>query len=545
VRPTKTSIEQEWQRRSLERFVEAAWPLVVPAPFVPGIHVTLICRALEQLAAGKITRLLITIPPRHGKTTLGSVLFPAWLWLQQPQTRFLTASYALDLATRDSLAMRRLVESPWYQRLAQGRVRLTDDQAAKTRYETTCGGARLAVSVGGSVTGEGGDVITLDDPMRIDQVTSQQTRESVIDWFSSSLSTRVNDPATARFLVIAHRLHERDLPGYLLSLGDWPHVCLPAEYDPHHPHLYPDDPRRTPGEPLWPAQWPSERLAQEKARLGTARTASMLQQLPAPTTGAIFTRANWRYYPPDAPPNEFDVVVQSWDLTFTDAATSDYVVGQVWGSRGADRYLLYQVRDRVSATATMDAIRATAAWVAHRYPRHATHRIFIEQAANGAAIIDMLRREIPGIQAIHPHGDKVNRASSAVVALDSGNVYLPGAANHNATSYDAARTPGWIQDLVEEATRFPYATHDDQVDAMTQALINMPTYRDQLHVSGPASLGSADRLRYGVAGMARRRSGVTPASGQTQTFADRLIAAGYQPRRSYPSLEQPVDADRS
>jgi predicted phage terminase large subunit-like protein len=494
VQPSTKSISREWQRRSLERFVEAAWPLVASTPFVTGMHIQLICQALERLARGEITRLLITIPPRYGKTILGSVMFPAWLWMHQPGTRVLSASYALDLATRDSLAMRRLIESPWYQQLSQGRVRLVDDQAAKTRFETTAGGMRLAVSVGGAVTGEGGDLIILDDPLKIDQAHSQPAREGLIDWYASTLATRLNDPKTARMLVIAQRLHEHDLPGYLLETGEWAHVCLPVEYDPDHPHRYSADPRTTPGELLWPEKWPREEVEKLKPTLGSAATAGMLQQRPAPAMGEIFPRAAWRYYPEDAPPREFDAITQSWDLAFTDGPNADYVVGQVWGSKGANRYLLRQVRARLSAPATLDAIRGLTTWVAATYPAHATHRILVEKAANGAAIIDMLHDQIPGIIPVIPQGDKTNRAHRAVVMIESGNVYLPGAPNHTQQSYDPAHTPQWVQDLIEETARFPHTTHDDQVDALTQALIhanNTPQYGS---ISSPVGLPDLPHL---------------------------------------------------
>lgn len=488
MHPSQKTIQQEWQRRRLERFVQAAWPLVVPAPFVMGMHITLLCDVLERLARGEVRRVIINIPPRFGKTLLGSVLFPAWLWLCDPTTRFLTASYSLDLATRDSLAMRRLVETHWYQDLAQGGVRLVDDQATKTRFENTRGGARLAASVGGSVTGEGGDVIILDDPQKIELAHSAAAREAAIDWYGSTLATRRNEPATARMLVIAQRLHEHDLPGHLLTLGDWTHVCLPAEYDPHHPHLYPDDPRREAGELLWPEQWPRAELDALKRDLGSARTASMLQQLPAPATGEIFKRSAWRYYQPNEPLPRFDAILQSWDLAFTDTASSDYVVGQAWGTLGADRYLLHQTRDRLSATATLTAIRDMTQWIGQRFPDHSYHQILIEQAANGAGLADILRHEIPGIRLVIPQGDKINRAHSAYVQIESGNVYLPGAPNHDHTGCDQTQTPHWVQHLIEETAVFPRGTNDDQVDALTQALNHAPNHHHLLHISSPADL---------------------------------------------------------
>jgi hypothetical protein len=231
---------------------------------------------------------MINIPPRFGKTLLCSVLFPAWVWLSRPETRFLSAAYSLDLATRDSLNMRRLVETAWYQAHWQGRAQLVSDQAAKARFDTSRGGSRVAVSVGGSATGEGGDILIVDDPLKIEHAYSAAQREASIDWFNGTIATRLNDPERGAIIVIGQRLHEDDLFGHLLAAGGWTHLCLPVEYHPDHPFLYADDPRRETGELLWAERWDGAAVDQLKRQLGGALTASMLQQLPAPAAGMIF-----------------------------------------------------------------------------------------------------------------------------------------------------------------------------------------------------------------------------------------------------------------
>jgi predicted phage terminase large subunit-like protein len=469
--------------------------LVAPNAFTPGVHIDLICDLLEMVASGRERRVLINIPPRYGKTLLCSVLFLAWLWLTRPEMRFLTASYSHDLATRDSLTMRRLVSSEWYQERWLGRARLVDDQAAKARYDTSRGGSRVAVSVGGSATGEGGDVIVLDDPLKIEHAHSAAQRESVIEWFNTTLMTRLNDPATSAVIVIGQRLHENDLFGHLLAVGGWTHICLPAEYDLDHPFRYPLDPRCERGELLWPERWQATDIDQEKRRLGSARAASMLQQLPAPLTGMIIQRHWWVYYGPTLPLPRFDVILQSWDLAFTDTASADYVVGQVWGITGADRYLLRQVRQRLSFTDTLTAIRTQTDWVNATFPQAYGHQILVEQAANGSAVIDYLRREskIQSIIAVIPEGDKINRAHAVCPQIEAGNVYLPGAPNHDHTGCDPSRTESWVQDLIEEAATFPNGTNDDQVDALSQALRRAPNPANQIHVSSPANLPSFPR----------------------------------------------------
>jgi predicted phage terminase large subunit-like protein len=486
VLPSQAELAAERARRDFRSFVGAAWPQLEPsARLVEGVHLDLVCRYLEAVAHGRIRRLLINIPPRYGKTLVASVAFPAWVWLTTPETRFLTASYGVELATRDSLHMRRLVESAWYQAQWPSRVRLVDDQATKSRFETRQGGARVAVSVGGSATGEGGDVIIIDDPLKIDHAHSRAQREAVIDWFDHTLSTRLNNPQAGAIVIIGQRLHEQDLFGHLLSQGGWTHLCLPVEYDPDHPHRCGDDPRSQPGEPLWPQQWPAEALADLKRRLGSYATASMLQQRPAPSQGGIFQRAWWQWYHPHSVPPRFDRLLQSWDLAFTDTPGADYVVGQVWGLTGPDRYLLHQTRERLDFTATLRAIRSQVDWANQHYPAHRNHHILIERAANAAAVISVLRRELHAIQAVAVQGDKVNRAHAVSPQIEAGNVYLPGAANPDHTSYDRTHTPAWVQDLVEEAAAFPAGAHDDQVDALTQALGRAPTAAARTSVSRP------------------------------------------------------------
>jgi len=166
-----------------------------------------------------------------------------WWWTFDPHIRFLTASYGEKLATRDALKSRRLIQSAWY-RARWGHVfRLTSDQNQKSRYENDQTGYRLATSVGGTGTGEGGDVILLDDPHKADEVESDTERENVIDWLDGTISTRFNDPASGVEVLVMQRLHENDATGHMLEQGGWTHLCLPAEYDARRSHavVWPDD----------------------------------------------------------------------------------------------------------------------------------------------------------------------------------------------------------------------------------------------------------------------------------------------------------------
>jgi predicted phage terminase large subunit-like protein len=404
------------------------------------------------------------------------VFWPAWVWISQPEIRWLFASYAAELSVRDSVRCRRLIESEWYQRRWGQRYQLRGDQNQKHRFENDHTGYRIATSVGGAATGERADVVVVDDPHSVDQAESDAKRQAAVEWFGGTMCTRLNDFTTGHKVVVQQRLHESDVTGDLLAKGGYEHLCLPAEFKPERrcaTSIW-TDPRTEAGQLLWPEEVSAEHLAKLKNSLGSYRYAGQYQQRPAPE-GGIFKWAWFRFWQPahmDLPavavrladgsfrqipavalPEEFDTMIQSWDMAFKGNADSDYVVGQVWGTKGADRFLLYQVRERLDMPATKAAVRSVSA----RYPK-ATAKL-VEDKANGPAVIQELRHEIEGLIEVSPEGGKIARAHAVASTVEAGNVYLP----HPATV-------AWVEDFLEEATAFPHGRHDDQVDAMTQAL---------------------------------------------------------------------------
>lgn len=437
-------------------FVRQAWEVIEPGtPYVSGDHVDLMCRALEELDRGEIKRLLINVPPRHMKSRLVSVFYPAWALARDPTRRLMFASYASDLSRRDSIDTRTIIESSWYQERWGAKVKLTHDQNTTTRFATTERGYRIATSVGGSVTGLGGDVLVIDDPHKADEAASQANREAVMRWFDQAWSTRLNDPKTSRMVIIMQRLHEEDLAGHVLQKGGWEHLCLPAEWDAKHPYRSVRDWRTTDGELLWPARVGPAEIEQQKLDLGSYGAAGQLQQLPAPGEGGEVKREWWRYY--KELPAECDRIICSWDTSFTDAKTSDYAVGQVWARVGARYYLLAQIRERMTFTEARDATIQQYASVVDE--AGSCDLVLVEKAANGPALIDVLHSVIPCVLPVKPRDSKVARARAVAPTIEAGNVYLP----------DPSIAP-WIGDYVNEWSVFPLGAHDDQVDATSQAL---------------------------------------------------------------------------
>ena len=478
-------MQRELATRKLSEFVRQGWHVVEPAAkYVHGWHIDAICEHLEAVTHGDIRDLIINIPPRHMKSLLTSVFWPMWVWTFQPEKRWLFSAYSETLAIRDSLKCRRLIQSNWYRENWGDVFTLTGDQNQKTRFENDKTGFRLAAGVGGLGTGEGGDVVVVDDPLKSADAHSQAARENVILWWDETMSTRGNDPNKSARVIIMQRLHEEDLTGHILTkmkadaeAVQYEHLCLPAEYVPTHrvTSIGWKDPRTEPGELLWPERVSLESLNRLKKDLGSYGTAGQLQQQPAPSEGGILKRQWWRFWVPKGMklpiittqlvnnmifefpqielPDEFDQTLQSWDMTFKDTKTSDFVAGQVWGKVGADCFLLDQTLDRMDIIKTIAAvIRITQKWP------NATTKL-VEEKANGAAVITMLRSKIPGLIPVNPKDSKEARVHAIAPIIESGNVYLP----HPLIA-------PWVNELIDRAAAFPNAAHDDDIDAMSQAL---------------------------------------------------------------------------
>jgi predicted phage terminase large subunit-like protein len=448
-------LRAEHARRSLREFIAAAWPIVEPTPFVAGWHIDALAEHLEAVSRGEIRDLLLLYPPRHTKSLIVSVFWQPWEWINHPGRRWLFAAYAESLAVRDNVRARRLMQSPWYQQNWSSCFQFAGDQNQKHRMENDQGGHRIAIGTGGSATGEGGDRLVIDDPHNLVDVESPVTRRATLDWFDTVWSTRRNDPERSARVIILQRSHCDDLAGHVLEQGGWEYLSLPTEYegDRRRTSIGWSDPRTTEGELLWPERFGAAAVREAKRTLGSFAFSAQYQQRPVPAAGGIWKRDWFRFYRRADLPAHFAMVVSSWDLSFKDARTSDYVAGQLWGRQGADFYLLDQVHAKLDFPATLDAIRRLNA-------RRAPDATLVEDKANGPAVIATLRREIPGILAIDPQGGKESRAAAVAPTIEAGNVYLP-----------LAEEQPWIDDTLAEFCQFPSAKHDDRVDAASQALL--------------------------------------------------------------------------
>ena len=448
-------------KTGLKNFIEAAWEQVEPSQkFTGGWHIDAICDHLTAVTDCRLEKLVINVPPGHAKSLLTSVFWPAWAWTMQPHLRWIFGSYASNLSIRDSIKMRELIMSDWYQARWGDKVKIKTTKDTQAEYETSMGGFRYATSVGGSVTGRHAHIQVIDDPLNALQAYSEAERTSANLWIDSTLSTRWVPGEPQRRVLIMQRLHEDDPTGHLLRQGGYEHLCLPAEYEPRV-HPVPSaigwaDPRKDAGELLWPALYPQSKIDALKRQLGSYGAAGQLQQRPAPADGGIFKRSMFKTYRAAELPARFDQLVASIDANFGETVSSDpdYVVIQVWGRLGAMNYLIRQVRGRFDYPQTKAALRQ----LRKAYPN--VYQWIIELKANGPALVSELKTEFPGVVGYRPTESKLARAHSIIPQVDAGQVWLP----------HPDEEP-WIDDYYHELAAFPAGSHDDQVDAMVQFLL--------------------------------------------------------------------------
>jgi predicted phage terminase large subunit-like protein len=451
-------LDAELCSKDFHYFVEQAFHILEPKKqFVDGWHIHAICEHMEACLDGQIRELLINIPPRHMKSLIVSAMFNAWVWTKAPDKRFLSSSYASSLSIRDSVKTRRIIQSPWYQSRWGHVFKLTGDQNAKEKFENDQYGYRLATSVGGTGTGEGGDFVLVDDPHKVTEAESDVVRKGVLDWWDEEMSTRENDPKTGVKIIVMQRVHEDDLSGHCVEQGGYVHLMLPAEYEAERKCttiLGWEDPRKEHNELLWPQRFDRETLDKLKRRLGSKATAGQLQQRPSPLEGNVIKRDWWKFYGGDKQPpmpTQFDKIAIGGDLTFKDGEKNDYTVFQVWGRVKQDKYLLDLIRGHMGINEQLIAFKSLVSKWSKILGR--VDAKYIEDAANGAALVALMKKEISGIIAVPAKGSKVARAEAIAPQAEAGNLWIP----------DPSLV-SWVGDFIEEWCIFPNGKNDDQVD---------------------------------------------------------------------------------
>jgi predicted phage terminase large subunit-like protein len=330
----------------------------------------------------------------------------------------------------------------------------TSGQRHQIEFETTRGGWRLAVSIGGSITGRGGNFIIIDDPLKAEEALSRSVREKVNDYFRTTLYSRLDSKLDDVIVLVMQRLHEEDLAGQLLKQGDWTHLNLPAIAIRDERIALPDGRYhdRKEGEVLHPAREPREALDKTRRTIGARLFQAQYQQAPVPETGNLVHRGWIRYY--DIVPERTDVtsIVQSWDTAMKGDEIHDYSVGTTWLKHNNNYYLIDLVRRQCDYPALLQLI-------VQQHQRHRPDTILIEDKGSGISLIQDLRHRFQIYPiAIKPEGDKETRLATASLSIEQGMVYLP-------------REASWLGELLNELLLFPQTRFDDQVDSVSQYLI--------------------------------------------------------------------------
>lgn len=477
--PSLSEIQKEQSERRLNQFIKNAWPVIEPGvEYMSNWHIDAICEYLEAVEMGQIKRLLINIPPRYMKSIGTTVMYPTWSWIKNPHKRYISLSYAHQLSVKHNLNRRDIIRSPWYQKNWGNHFELVGDMNTKTYFKNSHQGFMFSTSIGGTLTGEGGDVIIVDDPHNPKLAESEASRNAAIEFFKTTLPTRLNDKKKGAIVVVMQRLHEDDISGFVLKQGGYEHLCLPAEAHEKTIISLPISGReivREEGSLLWPEREGKEEIEQMKKALGSYGYAGQYDQNPSPSGGGIFKKWWWRYWKfkgqdlppvtvkmPDGSyrqieavelPDKFEDIAQSWDMAFKGGAKNDNVAGQVWGRKQANHYLLDYLLEKLSFTQSLQAIQD----MTDKWPN--SRRKYVEDKANGPAVINSLQQKINGLIPVNPDGDKEARAHSVTPMIESGNVFLP-----HPMIYE------WVEGMIENFSKFPKAAHDDDVDAATQYL---------------------------------------------------------------------------
>lgn len=458
----------------LREYVKLAFHQVEPGTnYVHGGHIDAICEHLEAVTKGQITRLIICQPPGTMKSLLTSVMWPTWEWIKHPHIRWIYASNDYKVSMRDNLKSRQLIESPWYQERFGQCFQVNKAQWQTVKYSNQQGGFRTAISVGSNVVGQHADRQVGDDLIRPQDahpdIIDIPALEKVIAWWNGTMSSRLVPSIKSSRVIVMQRLHESDPVGYLLkSNHGYECLTLPMEYESNRSFVTVlgfKDWRTQEGELLWPELHTAEIVAEKKRELGERLYATQYQQRPAPPGGSLFKRDWMRQYWKELPRQMH--VIQSWDTAFKGDTDSDYVVGQVWGYAKGAYYLVDQIRAKLDVPAQLAAIISFSA-------KHKNaHTKLIEEAASGAGLVAMLKEKgLSGVVAEPTNNkSKVSRAISVLPLFEAGNVWLP----------HPDKAP-WVHDFIEELLVVPNGRHDDQCDAMTQALSRLRQSKSQTYI---------------------------------------------------------------
>lgn len=431
--------------------------------FVPNWHLEVIADRLLSVQQGKQRRLIITQPPRSLKSICASVAFPAWILGHNPRARIICISYSQDLADKFGRQTRQVMESPWY-KAAFPMSRINPSKRVDSEFETTARGFRMATSIGGRLTGMGGQYLIIDDPIKPGDVLSRVQRQNVNEWFHNTLYTRLDNKNTGSILLVMQRVHEEDLVAHVQKWDEWEVLSLPAIATKDEAYLLHNGKviTRKQGEALNPHLESLSKLKEIQNTLGNYNFQAQYQQNPIPEKGNVINFDWFKRYsvlPQDG--GRRARIIQSWDTAMTEHDGSDYSVCVTAQVINKQYYILDILRQRLLFPDLIKAIQREKA-------KYNAQEVFIENKASGIEVIQLLNRQgVHGIIAIDPVGSKEDRIAAQSTLVESGRVLIPECAS-------------WIEEFKREVNAFPRGAHDDQLDALAQLLKREEEVGDRL-----------------------------------------------------------------
>jgi predicted phage terminase large subunit-like protein len=435
-------------RHDFSSFIHKCFVTINPGiDYASNWHIDLIADHLEEVRKGKVKRLIINMPPRALKSVCVSVAWPAWLLGHNPRCRIIVASYSQVLSIKHSLDCKIIIESDWYKELFPNTV-INRMHNLKSKFMTTELGFRFATSVGGSVTGEGGDYLIIDDPHNPTNIHSKKMRSKVIDWYEQTFATRLNDKKKGAIILVMQRLHEEDLCGHLLgSSKNWRHLKLPIINNEEFKFKIADKEFYIkPNTMLHEGRDDIESLRQIEEELVTYNFSAQYMQEPISNLSSLLKQEDIHYYDHL---EEFDYIVQSWDTAIKITAKSDFSVCTTWAIKQKKYYLISMLRSRFEYSDLKSAIISQAKKFNPKF-------IIIEDKASGQSLNQDLSLETNLIiKKYNPAKDKITRFAATIPHFQSGRVLLP----ENAL---------WMNVFLQELMSFPNGKNDDIVDALSQ-----------------------------------------------------------------------------
>ncbi len=424
-------------------FVKCVWP-----EFIEGAHHRHVTKKFNDLATGKINRLIINMPPRHTKSEFASYLLPSWMVGRHPNLKIIQATHTGELAIRFGRKAKHLIDSPEYRKIFK--TTLQEDSQAAGRWETSQGGEYFAAGVGGAITGRGADLLIIDDPHSEQDALSASAMENAYEWYTSGPRQRLQPGG--KIICVMTRWSKKDLTGMLLSkqkeakADQWDVVEFPAILD-----------HGAEPEPVWPEYWNLEELEKVKATLPVGKWNAQWMQRPTSEEGALIKREWWRKWDKDTIP-PLQHVIQSYDTAFMKKETADFSAITTWG-------IFYPDQDSGANLILLDAIKGRFEFpelrrkALEQYKYWNPETVIVEAKASGLPLTYELRQmDIPVISFTPSKGnDKHVRVNTCAPLFESGMIWAP--------------EQNFAEEVIEECAAFPHGDHDDLVDATTMAVM--------------------------------------------------------------------------